>query len=123
MGQSQADSPSPKLELEECLKPSNFLLRASVAGESGPGDIIDGSLVATLELSPPSNKVPLVSSLGILNFVGSIRAHTSSLSSGSYLKPPDCSRINIPFNIIINIVYILLYYKYNIKLFCRIIYP
>ena len=41
-------SPSPKLEVEECLKPSNFLLRASVAGESGPVVIIDGSLVATL---------------------------------------------------------------------------
>ena len=40
--------PSPKLEVEECLKPSNFLLRASVAGESGPVVIIDGSLVATL---------------------------------------------------------------------------
>ena len=87
------DLPSPKLELEECRNPSNFLLSASVAGESGPGEIIDASLVTILELSPPSNKVPLVSSRGILNFVGSIRAHTSSLSSGSYLKPPDCSRI------------------------------
>lgn len=78
------------------------MLRASVAGESGPVDIIDGSLETTLELSPPSNKVPLVSSRGILNFVGSIRAHTSSLSSGSYLKPPDYSRIkyNIKYNII-----------------------
>ena len=78
------------------------MLRASVAGESGPVDIIDGSLETTLELSPPSNKVPLVSSRGILNFVGSIRAHTSSLSSGSYLNPPDYSRINyyIKYNII-----------------------
>ena len=91
------------------------MLSASVAGESGPGEIIDGSLVTILELSPPSNKVPLVSSRGILNFVGSIRAHTSSLSSGSYLKPPDCSRI------LYNILYVIK--LYHILFVCLRFYP